>query len=152
VEVAVLIGLQASGKTTFCRQLLAADHVVVSKDAFPNARHRQRRQMRLIDEALAGGHSVVVDNTNPSPEQWRPLIEAARAHGAAAVAYWFPPDPEAAAERNARREGRARIPDIGLYDTLKRLRAPSKHDGFDRRYTVCFDGAGGFAVNPMKED
>jgi hypothetical protein len=38
VEVAILIGLQASGETTFCRQVLARDHVVVSKDAFPNAR------------------------------------------------------------------------------------------------------------------
>ena len=145
----MLIGLQASGKSTFCRQLLAADHVVVSKDAFPNARHRQRRQMRLVDEALAGGHSVVVDNTNPSPYEWRPLIEAARAHGAVPVAYWFPPDLDAAVERNAGREGRARVPDVGLYDTLKRLRAPTPADGFDRRYAVRFDGAGGFFVAPM---
>jgi hypothetical protein len=39
VEVAILIGLQASGKTTFCQRVLAADHVMVSKDAFGDARH-----------------------------------------------------------------------------------------------------------------
>jgi predicted kinase len=55
LKVAVLVGLQASGKTTFCRQTVPADHVVVSKDAFPSARHPQRRQMRLIGEALAEG-------------------------------------------------------------------------------------------------
>jgi predicted kinase len=152
VEVAVLIGLQASGKSTFCRQVLAADHVVVSKDAFPNARHRQRRQMRLVDEALAEGHSVAVDNTNPSPDEWRPLIEAARAHGAAAVAYWFPPSLTENKERNAIREGRARVPDVGLYATRKRLQRPTPAHGFDRRYTVSFDGAGGFTVRPMDEE
>jgi predicted kinase len=72
VDVVILIGLQASGKTTFYRQRLAADHPHVSKDAFPNARNRQRRQMRLIHDALAAGRSVAVDNTNPSPEEWKP--------------------------------------------------------------------------------
>jgi predicted kinase len=149
VEVAVMIGLQASGKTTFCRQLLAADHVLVSKDAFPHARNRQRRQMGLIDDALAEGRSVAVDNTNPSPQEWQPLIEVAHAYGAAAVAYWFPPDLTATQERNAIREGRARVPEVGLYATLKRLRPPTRADGFDRLFQVSFDGAGGFDVLAM---
>jgi predicted kinase len=149
VEVAIMIGLQASGKTTFCRQVLAADHVVVSKDAFPHARNRQRRQMRLISEALAAGRSVAVDNTNPSTREWQPLIEAAHAYSAAAVAYWFPPDLTATQERNAIREGRARVPEVGLYATLKRLRQPTRADGFDRVYQVSFDGAGGFDIRAM---
>jgi hypothetical protein len=93
VDLVVLVGLQASGKSTFCRQRLVASHTVVSKDAFGNARHRQRRQMLLVTEALAAGRSVVVDNTNPSPAEWQPLIEAGREHGASVVGYWFPPDP-----------------------------------------------------------
>ena len=128
------------------------DHVVVSKDDFPNARHRQRRQMRLIDQALAAGRSVAVDNTNPSPQEWQPLIEAARAHGAAAVGYWFPSDLAAARERNAVRDGRARVPDVGLYATFRRLRSPRQGDGFDCRYRVVFDGAGGFHVRPMSDE
>jgi predicted kinase len=152
VEVAIMIGLQASGKTTFCRQVLAADHAVVSKDAFPNARNRQRRQMRLISDALAEGRSVAVDNTNPSPQEWQPLIHAALEHGAQAVGYWFPPDLTATQERNAVREGRHRVPDVGLYTTLKRLRPPSLADGFDRLYLVSFDGAGGFDIRPMDEE
>jgi predicted kinase len=152
MEVAIMIGLQASGKTTFCRQVLATDHVVVSKDAFPNARHRQRRQLRLISEALAEGRSVAVDDTNPSPQEWQPLIETARAHGAAPVGYWFPSNLTATQQRNAIREGRARVPDIGLYATLKQLRPPTQADGFDRLYLVRFDGAGGFDVRPIDEE
>ncbi|MEU5727191.1 ATP-binding protein [Micromonospora sp. NPDC047738] len=150
LELAILIGLQASGKTTFCRQLLADTHLVVSKDAFPNARHRQRRQMRLVDEALTAGRCVVVDNTNPSPQEWQPLIEAARVHGARTVGYWFRPDLPAALARNAAREDRARVPDVGVYDTLKRLRRPRQVDGFDLLYEVRIAGRGGFRIEPME--
>jgi predicted kinase len=150
LELAVLIGLQASGKSTFCRRVLAPDHVVVSKDAFRNARNRQRRQMRLVNAALSAGESVAVDNTNPSPREWQPLIEAARAHGAARIAYWFPPDLPSALARNAAREDR--VPDVALYATIKRLQRPRPVDGFDRRYEVRFDGEGGFRVRPMSEE
>ncbi|MEV1289484.1 ATP-binding protein [Micromonospora sp. NPDC049679] len=152
LELAVLIGLQASGKTTFCQGVLAVDHVVVSKDAFPNARDRQRRQMQLVKAALEAGACVVVDNTNPSPQEWQPLIEMARASDAATVGYCFPPDLRAALGRNAAREGRARVPDVGLFATVKRLQRPQPADGFDRLYEVRFDGKGGFHVEPMPQD
>lgn len=147
----MLVGLQASGKSTFCRLVLSEDHVVVSKDGFPNARRPQRRQMLLIGQALSEGHSVVVDNTNPSPAEWQPLIDIASAHRADAVAYWFPPDVAGCAERNAGRTGRARVPDVGLYATLKRLQQPRRADGFDRVCQVELDGAGGFRVTTPDE-
>jgi len=145
-EVAVLVGLQASGKTTFYRQRLAATHVHVSKDNWPNARRRQRRQLRIIAETLGQGRDVAVDNTNPSPEEWGPLIVTAKEHGARVVAYWFPPDLAASLERNASRPGRARVPEVGIHATVRRLRRPRPSDGFDAVRTVVFDGRGGFAV------
>jgi predicted kinase len=150
-EVAVLVGLQASGKTTFYRQRLAGTHVHVSKDNFPNARRRQVRQLRLVDEALADGHNVAVDNTNPSPAEWEPLIEVARGHQARVVAYWFAPDLPASLERNAARAGKMRVPDVGLRATFKRLTRPRAGDGFDRVYLVRFDGAGGFDVTELDD-
>jgi predicted kinase len=152
LELVILIGLQASGKSTFCRQRLADSHVVVSKDAFPNARRPQRRQMVLVGEALAAGRSVAVDNTNPSPQEWQPLIEAANQYGATVVGYWFAPDPTGAAARNAARDDRTRVPDVGLYATLKRLRRPRLADGFDRLFAVTFDDAGGFRVDAVLEE
>ncbi|MCO1574690.1 ATP-binding protein [Crossiella sp. SN42] len=146
MELAILIGLQASGKTTFYRRRLAATHEHVSKDNFPRARHRQRRQLRLIDEALAAGRDVAVDNTNPDAETWQPLIELGRGHGARVVAYWFPPDPVGSAARNALRPLETRVPEVGLRATLGRLRRPRLADGFDEVRTVRFDGAGGFTV------
>lgn len=143
--VCVLVGLQASGKTTFARTRLP--HAVrVSKDDFPRARHRQARQLRLISDALAAGRDVVVDNTNPSPAEWAPLVDAAREYGAQVVAYWFAPDVEAAAARNAARPSDTRVPDVGFYATLGRLRRPEVDDGFDAVREVRFDGHGGFLV------
>ncbi|MCG5219993.1 ATP-binding protein [Streptosporangium sp. KLBMP 9127] len=146
LEVAILVGLQGSGKSTFYRQALEATHVHVSKDDFRKARHRQRRQLRLIHEALEQGRSVAVDNTNPSPEEWRPLIDVAAEHGARVTGYWFPPDVDGSLARNAVREGRARVPEVGVFATLGRLRRPRPDDGFDRLFTVGFDGRGGFSI------
>jgi predicted kinase len=148
-EVAVLIGLQASGKTTFYRQVLAATHTHVSKDSFRRVRNRQAKQMRLIDEALSAGHNVAVDNTNPSPQEWQPIIELAHRHHARTVAYWFPPDLPGSLQRNAARTGRDRVPDVGVIATVKRLRPPRRDDGFDCLFEVRFDGRGGFTVTPM---
>jgi len=148
-ELAVLVGLQASGKSTFRARCLATTHVVVSKDLFPRAaRHKQRRQLRLVAEALERGRSVVVDNTNPSPPEWAPLIAAGRAHGARVVAYWFPPDVPNALARNAARRGGERVPEVGFFDTLRRLRRPRRSDGFDAVWEVRLDGRGGFDVRP----
>jgi dephospho-CoA kinase len=45
--VAVLAGLQASGKTTFCQRMPSPGFIVVSKAHFRHGRHPQRRQMHL---------------------------------------------------------------------------------------------------------
>ncbi|WP_461083911.1 AAA family ATPase [Streptomyces deserti] len=153
LDLAVLVGLQASGKSAFYAQRLKDRYALVSKDAFPRgARRRQDRQMRLIGQALAAGRSVAVDNTNPSPEEWRPLVAAGHAHGATVTAYWFPPDLAGSLLRNAARTGRARVPDVGIHATHARLRRPSPADGFDAVFSVRFDGQGGFDVRPADEE
>jgi predicted kinase len=147
VDLAVLVGLQASGKTTFYARCLSGRYALVSKDQFPRgARNKQRRQMRRVEEHLVAGRPVAVDNTNPSPQEWGPLVELAHTHGATVTAYWFPPDVTGSLRRNAAREGRDRVPDVGVLATLKRLREPSTADGFDDVREVRFDGWGGFDV------
>ncbi|CAL9355924.1 AAA family ATPase [Streptomyces eurythermus] len=148
-DLVVLVGLQASGKSTFYARCLSDRYELVGKDLFPRgARNKQARQMRLVTEHLAAGRPVAVDNTNPSPQEWAPLVAAARAHGATVTAYWFPPDVPGSLRRNAAREGRGRVPDVGVLATLKRLRRPSVADGFDAVHEVRFDGRGGFDVRP----
>ncbi|GAB7035776.1 AAA family ATPase [Streptomyces sp. NPDC021749] len=107
---------------------------------------KQQRQLRLVHAHLAAGRSVAVDNTNPSPKEWSPLVELAHACGAMVTAYWFPPDVTGSLRRNAARRGRDRVPDVGVLAALNQLRRPSPADGFDTAREVCFDGQGGFEV------
>ena len=122
MELVLLIGLQGSGKSSFYRERFAGTHALVSKDLWPHARKRDARQQRLIQEALAAGRSVVVDNTNPTAEGRAPLIALGKAHGARVVGYSFESRLEDCLARNALRTGRARVPEVALYATRKVLR------------------------------
>jgi predicted kinase len=84
VELAILVGLQGAGKSTFYRTRLADTHALVSKDRFPNNRDPARRQRQLVEEALAAGRSVAVDNTNATVEDRAELVALGRLFGAEA--------------------------------------------------------------------
>lgn len=140
VELVVFIGLQASGKSTFFRERFAATHEHVSKDLFPNNKNRSRRQAQLIEASLSAGSPVVVDNTNPTPEDRRAVVELGRAHGARIVGYYFESETRLCIERNRRRAGRARVPDVAIYATAKKLVPPSYPEGFDELFRVRIAG------------
>jgi predicted kinase len=129
-ELVVMVGLQGSGKSTWVAEHLAGTHVVVSKDHWPNARHREARQRRIVAGLLAEGASVVVDNTDPSPAERAPLVELAAAAGVPARAVFVDTPLETCQERNAARTGRARVPEVGLFSTAARLVPPTTAEGF----------------------
>jgi predicted kinase len=144
-ELIVFTGLQAAGKTSFYRDRFATTHVHVSKNAWPNARKKEDRQRRMIEESLRAGRSVVIDNTNPAPLDREPLIAIGRALGVTIVSYSFVATVDEALRRNAGRAGRARVPDVAIYAVAKRLVPPSTAEGFDRLYEVRL-GEDGFVV------
>jgi hypothetical protein len=132
-ELVVMVGLQSSGNgrtpvPPATRRLAAGP----CTGAGPNARHREARQRRLVAELLDAGASVVVDNTNPSLEDRAALIAAAQRAGARVRAVWVDTPVEVCIERNRDREGRARVPLVGLLDTRGRLVPPTPDEGFDR--------------------
>jgi predicted kinase len=131
LELIILVGLPGSGKSTYYRAHFAATHAHVSKDLMPNARRRDDRQEREIAAALSEGKSVVVDNTNPTADVRAPLIALGRRHGARIVAVYFETDVKTAIMRNRRREGKARVPDVAIFATRKKLVAPTLEEGFD---------------------
>ena len=131
MELVVFVGLQASGKSTFFREWFAESHQHVSKDLFPNNRYKNRRQEHLLHAALSAGRSVVVDNTNPTPEDRRPLVRLGHEYGAKVLGYFFDASVSECIRRNEMREGKARVPDVAIYATAKKLVAPSIEEGFD---------------------
>ena len=147
-ELVVFVGLQASGKSTFFRERFAATHAHVSKDLFPNNRNRNRRQGELVSAVLGAGRSVVVDNTNPTVEERGPLIRLGSEFGARIVGYHFESPVRSCLARNARREGKARVPDVAIFATAKRLVPPSRAEGFDELFRVRLNDSA-FEVDPL---
>jgi predicted kinase len=131
-ELVVMVGLQGSGKSTWVARHLAGTHAVVSKDHWPNARRREARQRRLVDELLTAGERVVVDNTNPTRDERAPLVAAARRAGVPVRAVWVDTPLPLCLERNLAREGRARVPLPGILGTRGRFVPPDPAEGFDR--------------------
>ena len=85
---------------------------------------------------------MVVDNTNPTGEERRPLVALGREHGARVVGYYFEAGVRGCIERNRGRRGKARVPDVAIYATAKKLVPPSRSEGFDElfRARIARDG------------
>lgn len=151
MELVILVGLQASGKSSFYRARLAATHELVSKDLLRNNSKPERRQGQLIEQALAAGRSVAVDNTNATPQLRAPLIALGKQYGATITGYSFAADVSGCLARNRGREGRARVPDVAIFATRKILVPPTPAEGFDALYVVRLADASGFVVEPWDE-
>ena len=149
VECVILVGLPASGKSTFFQQRFAATHVHISKDLWPKSADKPARQARELNAALAAGRSVVVDNTSPALADRAVIVAAAREHGARVIGYYFEATTREAIGRNRGREGKARVPDVAVFTTAKRMVVPSMTEGFDELFRVSIAPGGAFVVAPM---
>jgi predicted kinase len=136
LDCIILIGLPGAGKSSLYRDKFAATHVHISKDLWPNATKREDRQRELIEEALASGKSVVIDNTNPTIAERAALIAIARAHRARVIGYLFDINTRTAVARNAERTGRGKVPNVAIFTAAKRLERPSLAEGFDQLFRV----------------
>jgi predicted kinase len=138
-DLVIFVGLQGSGKSTFYRERFAATHVHVSKDLMKNTRDRDAKQLQLIRAALGEGKQVVVDNTNPAPLVRAPIIALGRELGARVIGYFFDVPVKVAVARNRQREGKARVPDVAIFVTAKKLVAPKFEEGFDEIHVVAME-------------
>lgn len=127
MELAVLIGIQGSGKSTFAHRQLGSTHVRISRDVVKTA----SRERVLQHACLSIEQAFVADNTHPEPRSRAPVIAAAKAAGYRITAFYFVPDVSLALARNAQREGKARVPDVAITATAARMVPPSFAEGFD---------------------
>jgi predicted kinase len=127
VETVILIGLQASGKSTFFRDRFFNTHVRINLDML-RTRHREKR---LIQVCLETQQPFVIDNTNPTKEDRRQYIEAAKEARFRVIGYYLQSKAEECKARNEGRPVCRQVPLAGLLGTYKRLELPSLSEGFD---------------------
>jgi predicted kinase len=138
MEMIILMGLQASGKSTFYRTYFAATHEHVSKDLLLKSKNKNKdqKQAELIEGAFQEQRSVVIDNTNATKQDRLLLIELGRRYDATIIGYYFQLDVSSSRKHNKQRTGKAQVPEKAIFITAHKFTPPSYDDGFDRIYYV----------------
>ena len=148
MELVLLIGIQATGKSSFCRERFFNTHVRVNLDMLKT----RRREELLVRACLEGKTPFVMDKMNLTREQRAGYIGPARDAGFRVLGYFFESRLADAIHRNAGREGDECIPEGGLRAASQQLALPSLAEGFDRLFFVRMDGRGSFAVEDWNHE
>ncbi len=148
MEAVILIGLQASGKSTFCKQRFVDSHVRINLDML----RTRRKEQILLDACFKAKLKIVVDNTNPTEEDRLRYIPAAQAAGYRVIGYYFSSQIEQCKERNEHRDKECVVPLPGLLSTYGRLQLPAQDEGFDELYYVEIKEDGTFAVSGWTDE
>lgn len=132
MELIILIGLQGAGKSTFYKSYFSDTHLRLNQDML-KTKHRQKI---LFNACLESKTNTVIDKINVSKEDRAPLIKLAHKHKFKVIAYYFNVPIEEAIQRNNQRNGKAKIPEVGIKGALKKLQKPNFNEGFDRIFNV----------------
>ncbi len=142
----IMIGIQGSGKSTFCRKFLP-DVQRINLDTL----HTRNKESIMIKECQNKGCDYAVDNTNPTREDRARYIPDAKEKGYRVVGYFMESRLQECIRRNELREGKEVVPATAIAMTSNRLEMPSKEEGFDELYFVANDGEK-MTVSEWRED
>ena len=131
----IMIGIQGSGKSEFCRRFLP-DVQRVNLDTL-KTRYNEKR---MIADCHERGCDYVIDNTNPTRADRARYIPVAKEAGYRVIGYFMQSRLQECIARNDRREGKEKIPAKAIAMTSNRLEMPSSSEGFDELYFVANDG------------
>lgn len=133
--IAIMIGIQGSGKSTFCRQMLSG-FVRINLDTLKT----RNREQQLLNDCIAAEQNIVIDNTNPTKADRARYIAAAKENGYRVIGYFMQSKLRECIAHNDLCEGKAKIPATAIAATSNKLEMPSINEGFDELYFVANDG------------
>lgn len=136
MESVIFCGVQASGKTTFYLKTFFKTHIRISLDQL-NTRNKENI---FIKTCLDIQQRFVIDNTNATKQERSKYIELSKSKKFKVIGYYFHTELEKAIERNSKRTGKEKIPEVGIRGTYKRMEVPAKDEGFDELYCVESEG------------
>ena len=148
MEAVIFVGIQGSGKSTFFKDRFFDSHVRINLDML-----RTKNRERLLFEAcLEAKQKFVLDKTNLTREERGKHIVSAKVFGFKIIGYYFQTNLVKAMERNNQRTGKAKIPDVGLFSSFKRLQLPKLEEGFDDLFYVSINEENDFIVEDWKDE
>ena len=143
----IMIGLQASGKSTYYQQHYALTHVHINLDQL----HTRNKESQLLLECIEKGLPFAVDNTNPTAQDRARYILPAKLAGYRVIGLFFRSRVSECIARNEGRSGKAKVPSVAIAATSSRLELPQLSEGFDELYFACMTD-GGFTVERWDEE
>lgn len=147
MELLLLCGIQATGKSTFCKQRFSDSHIRLNLDIL-RTRHREDL---IFQACLAAKQPVVIDNTNPTVAERARYILPARTAGFRVGCYYFESRIADALRRNASRDPSLQVPEVGVKSTSAKLQIPTAAEGFDAMHYVRLTDSG-FDVQEWKHE
>lgn len=150
----MIVGPAATGKSTTVKDYVDRGFVRLNRDT---AGGKIAGLVEAAEDNLAGGHSVVLDNTHLTPEERQPFVEVAKRHGADAIARHMLTtiadaqvnacvrmiqagidilDP--AAIKAANKNNPNAFPPVVQYGHYKKYVVPTVEEGFDEVHPVPF--------------
>ncbi|WP_228376912.1 AAA family ATPase [Chryseobacterium vrystaatense] len=126
----IFIGIPASGKSSFYKELFFNSHIRISMDLL-NTRNKEGKLLRYCFETQS---QMVIDNTNVTKEERKKYIELARQNNYEIIGYYFDSHLKDCLERNKNRKDT--ISEIGIKTKYKELAKPFYEEGFDHIHTV----------------
>jgi predicted kinase len=146
-EAVILIGIQATGKSTFYQSCFVNTHIRINLDMLKT----RNREKILIEACMEAKQSFVIDNTNPTRKERARYVSFAKAAGFKIIGYYFHSSVKESLLRNENREN-GTVPDIAIRATSSKLELPAWDEGFDELYYVKQSGDKKFIVEPYQED
>ena len=133
--MAIMIGIQGSGKSTFCQERLSSFYRI----NLDTLKTRYQEQL-AIDECFKCEKNFVIDNTNPTIAERNKYIIQAKKEGYKIIGYFLESKIKDCIARNNQRVGKACIPAKAIAATSNKLQLPSYDEGFDELYFVRIVG------------
>ncbi len=134
--LAIMMGLQGSGKSTFYQRFLSEDYVRVNLDTLKT----RAKERDLVKKCMEDGVSFAIDNTNPTKTDRARYIPDAKQAGYRVIGYFMESKIKDCLARNEQRIGNEKVPQIAILGTSSKLEMPSYDEGFDELYFVANDG------------
>lgn len=136
-KMAIMIGIQASGKSTFCKAKFP-EYIRINLDEL----HTRNKESIAINDAIASRLNIVIDNTNPIRVDREKYISIAKENGYEVMGYFMQSKLQECIARNDQREGKACIPRKAIACTSNKLEIPNYDEGFDELFFVSITDDG----------
>ena len=147
MQLIIFTGVQASGKSTFYKQYFYDTHLRINLDML-KTRHRENI---LFEASLRSKTKMVIDNTNMTIHDRERYIQRAKDADFEVVSFYFETDLHSTLQRNAQREGKAKIPEVGVKATFHKLEKPTSVEGFDTLFKVKLIENDSFSILPVND-